>query len=682
MFSKGRVATAIARLLTLAFVCSTWLTGVAALPAEAQIVTRTATTQSVAVVPFENLSGLRPETFGDEASDAIAVELRDRLFLDVLPKADITIQMRELGFTAPLSDVELVRLAAEMEIVLLVTGQIRAARILDSSEGRYAEVVLAVRLFDRLARDAVNGALVTGRGPASVDASDEVLLRKAVGQAAFETIEEMRSRPTITAMVLWARGDTVFLNVGTRGGMRPGMKLVAIRSGERIAVVNVTDADAIGAYADVVEGTSLRTGDHLRGIYELPRGARPKAARIVQETGKRFDKLLIAAGVLFGLSGFASRARLLTEGGIAAANFTASNMANAAEMGYSGWGAGTVLCTWEPYSNTQESRIVGYEIWRNQKFVDFVWIKEQREDYYIDFPWGDVFSWCNVTLDAITGEEWVEADSDVWDPEIEEDEETGEITYNPEYDDWADGWEADNYIGGAEYLDMHYGWFRAEVIPGAPYYYRVRPLIKRQRQIDIGQYEWALYRETDYSGTNNLVIGVSPPLADSIRLVFGGIDEGVYEIWEALPNPELLANTATFYFYTPIGADEVIVQVARDPNIEFDPGSLYTQSLPAMGEYVWEEKVGVDLTQVPGTGGVFWWRMGARNRQSAVAPRPWPPSRTHDYGYVWSERNMFSLTAMSRAELLHQEREALARSSTRAVRVPQRATGERVLRAQ
>ncbi len=206
-FSKGRVAIAIARLLTLAFVSSTWLTGIAALPAGAQIVTRTATTQSVAVVPFDNLSGLRPDTLGGEAGDAIAVELRDRLFLDVLPKADITIQMRELGFKTPLSGVELVRLAAELEIVLLVTGQVRAARILDSSEGRYAEVVLAVRLFDRLARDAVNGALVTGQGAASADASDEVLLRKAVEQAAFQAIEEVRSRPTITAMVLWARGD-------------------------------------------------------------------------------------------------------------------------------------------------------------------------------------------------------------------------------------------------------------------------------------------------------------------------------------------------------------------------------------------------------------------------------------------------------------------------------------------
>ncbi len=663
-FSKGRMATAIARLLTLAFVSSTWLTGIAALPAGAQIVTRTATTQSVAVVPFDNLSDLRPETFGGEASDAIAVELRDRLFLDVLPKADITIQMRELGFTAPLSGVELVRVAAELEIVLLVTGQVRAARILDSREGRYAEVVLAVRLFDRLARDAVNGALVTGQGPASADASDEVLLRKALEQAAFQAIEEMRSRPTITAMVLWAQADKVFLNVGTRGGMRPGMKLVAIRGGERIAVVNVTDADAIGAYADVAEGASLRTGDHLRAIYELPRAGRSRAARVVEETGKRFDKLLIAAAVLFGMSGFASRARLLDETNIAFPRLAVSNMSNAAEMAYSifpydVW-TGAVLITWEPFSNTQKSRILGCEIWADGEMVDVVLLDLDRKDYYIHMPAGRGLWEITFTVDVTTGAilDWISEPS-TSDPGIEYTED------------------------GTTYILAQSG-----PMAGVVHQYRLRAITLEQVQVSAGVYQWQVATGVEFS-TPHMVIPVQTPFTFPIHETYAGYEQGSYEIWDSTPNPELFGNLATFYFYTPVGADEVIVQVTRDPNVNFDPAAIYSKVVtwdpnPTFPPpFPWPQaSIAVDLTQVPGTGAIFWWRIGGRTRRDPIAPRPWPETLMNDYGFVWSQRNIFSLTAMSRADLLHQEREVLARSRTRAVRVPQRATGERVLRAQ
>jgi hypothetical protein len=236
-FSEGRLARGIASLIAAAFVWSLGFTALVAVPASAQVVTRASTSQSVAVVPFANLTELRPETLGDEAAAAVALELRDRLLLDVLPKQDVSLQMRNLGLVVPLSDVELIRLATELDVALMVTGEVRGARIVRTDEGRRGEVVLAVRLFDRMAGVDVNGALVTGQGPVIADASDELLIEKALEQTAFAAVEQMKSRPTITAMVLWARGNAVFLNVGTRGGLRTKMKMVAIRGGERIAVV-------------------------------------------------------------------------------------------------------------------------------------------------------------------------------------------------------------------------------------------------------------------------------------------------------------------------------------------------------------------------------------------------------------------------------------------------------------
>ncbi|MCJ7752515.1 MAG: hypothetical protein MUQ65_15740, partial [Armatimonadetes bacterium] len=406
VFSKGRLARAIAHLLTLTFVCFAWLSGIGTDPAEAQILTRAATTGTVAVVPFENLSGIQPDTLGDDASRAVSDELVQRLLLDVLPDEDVARQMRSLDLSAPLSDVELVRLAAELEVSLVITGQVRAARLMRTPQGRSADVVLAVRLFDRVARADVNGALVSAKSPASPDASDEVLLGKALAQAAFEAVNEMKSRPTITAMVLWSRGDTIFLNVGTRGGVRPGMQMVAIRGGERISIVNVTDADATGAYAEVIGGAALRTGDHLRAIYTVPREAERRPAQVIERTGKRFEKVVLAAAILFGLGSHASRSRLLEEGDIAFPSLVASNLSNGAESGYVSYppmGTGMVMLTWERYSNTQSARLLAYEIYRNEQLVAAVVEDAHREPIYIDRNRGQGVMEVSVTIDVVGG---------------------------------------------------------------------------------------------------------------------------------------------------------------------------------------------------------------------------------------------------------------------------------------
>ena len=134
-FSRGRLARTISLLVTAAFLCTIGFPGIGILPASAQVVTRGATAQSVAVVPFANQTRIRPEMLGEDAAAAVAVELRDRLLLDVLPKADVTLQMRDLGLAAPLTNGELVRIATELDLALLVTGEVRDARIVRSEGG-------------------------------------------------------------------------------------------------------------------------------------------------------------------------------------------------------------------------------------------------------------------------------------------------------------------------------------------------------------------------------------------------------------------------------------------------------------------------------------------------------------------------------------------------------------------
>jgi len=702
MFSEGRLARTIAYILTAAFAWSMGFTGVTLLPAEAQIVTRAATTQSVAVIPFENRTNVRPETLGDEASAAVAVELRDRLLLDVLPKADVTLQMRDLGLRAPLSDVELVRLATELDVALAITGEVRGARIVRSPEGRYGEVVLAVRLFDRIARVDVNGALATGKGPASPDASDEVLLEKALTQAAFSAVDQMKARPTVTGMVLWSRGETIFLNVGTRGGVRNGMHMVAVRGGEKIGKVEITNADAIGSYADIIEGPPLRTGDHLRAVYKLPTRAGVERVGVAEQKKKRFETIVLAGAILFGFGSYASRARRLDEGNVAAPNFKVRQIANGAEIGYSGYSMSYIyplrdiqphpsaLITWDAYQGAERGRIIGYEIRRSGQLAAVVVTDAGQGNIVYDTPQTPAFTELTITIDTVSGGlASVEPTYEVWDPGIDLAAEPIEIS-NP----WVDFYN-DNASDPAMELtndSIIYRWFPSiapgdeygGMYAGSYYQYAIRPLLVRQDREGV----WEFDHGTEFSTGPNRIVAVSPAGAFNIWYREGARIGGVYQTFDILPNPEIAGNLATVHFYYPVGANEIILQVAADPNMNFLPPNVRTYTIPPIEGEFWTHKSvvgGIDLALVPGNSGpgtVLWWRIGARNTNDTYEPRAIPDD-LNERGWIWSPRRAFQIpVGASRAAAMHEQPERLSAVRAGRARVPRTANTERVLRAE
>lgn len=701
MLSEGQLARSIAYLLIGTFAWSAGFMGLAVGPAAAQIVTRAATTQSVAVIPFENRSSFRPETFGDEAASAVTVELRDRLLLDVLPKADVVLQMRNLGLQVPLSDAELVRLATEMDVSLLVAGEVRGARIESGPDGPYGEVALAVRLFSRVAKVNVNGALVVGKGPSSPDASHEVLLEKALQQAAFMVVEEMKSRPAINAMVLWTRGDVIFLNVGSRGGIRAGMYLVAVRGGERIALAEVDEADAIGSYAHVVQGPPLRTGDQLTAVYTLP--AQPGRERVgmTPEKKKSFESVVLLGAILLGFGQYASRARRIEEGDVTAPNFRASSLANGAELGYSGYWPSfhplrdyqphpAALITWESYQSTERSRLIGYEIRRSMGQIVDVLVFDFTGDpnMLVDFPQAPSHFELFVEISDLDGGiASYEPLLELWAP-TEINEETGELD-NPTWADFVDGYSGEIGIEVTS-TSVTYRWFPSMpqgddyggMEPGWFYQYVVRPLIVQR--IEDGS--WVLNIGTEFSRTANTVVGVTPAYVSSTHWVQEGTS-GPYELWSQLPNPQISATMATFFFYYPLGADEIVLQVARDPNVQFAPPNVTNVSVPPTAPIPPPGDppttiVQVNLSQVPGVSPLFWWRVGARNSSDTRLPRTLPIGDPYDSGFTWSVRRAFQVSAVSRAELMHKEREALSAARSAAARVPRTAATDRILRAE
>ena len=476
--SHGAVSRGIAHGLMAGFLWSAALLGLCVRPAGAQVSTaggmvsaRTATTQSVAAVPLENRSRYRPETFGQEAADAVSTELRDRLNLDVLPRADADMWLRNLGYKPPFSDQELVRLATELEVNMVVTGQVRSARLVQSREGRYGEVTLAILLFDRLAQAGSNGALITSRGPASTEASEETLITKALQQAAFDAVQQMRTRPTVTAMVLWSRDTTVFLNVGGRAGVQPGMELVAVRDGLRIGMVEVTEASPIGSYATIIQGPPLRTGDHLRGIYQLPEGPAEVSPQRLERKRKSTQNLVLLAAAILGVADMASTDRGLREGN----TFQASNLANGVSIGYSAPPISpAVIVSWIPFSGTEKTRLVGYEFSRNGIVVNVIGGPALlAQNYFIDV------ATVSRTQATITIDVPSDATPQVSFSRVPSTSATTGITVANNTMSWIFD------LGGLN--------------TGPTYFYQVRPVVAYRFLLSTGLYEWRLARDTEVS---------------------------------------------------------------------------------------------------------------------------------------------------------------------------------------
>jgi len=514
---------------------------------------------------------------------------------------------------------------------------------------RYARVTLGVLLFDRPTEGFVNGGLVTAVSPSSLEASGDDLIAKALKQASFQVVQEMKTRPTITAMVLWSKGGRIFTNTGTRGGVVFGMKMAAIRSGQHIAEIRITTTEATGSYATVVSGTDLRTGDHLRALYEIPSATRPDLKTRIKRQAPDWQQPLLTAALLLGLSNMTTASRTIGEGDVATPAFTASNLSNSLSIPTarsSALSLGTGYLTWVRFSNTQKNRIAAYEIWRGEElaWVNFpFWVDPYVFDQFWGIPGlpgGSVFH-ATIDVDPLSGNLFPLFGVSSWDG------------LNP--NTWG-GFVAQFpgmiIVNGT---NVTYGFVLDPPIPGIRYTYRVKPLtIENQQLPDSPFANWVFVREKDeFSSDHNFTTIVAPPATDQ-ALVIGSV--------------------ATFIFYQPVGADEMTLQVQRDQGaggggVDFAPAHTLQRVIggldllpPGLGGFAVQSiQVNLsDLQALPGTSNLFFWRVGARNRGDITAPRPWPLNLTNEFNWVWSfPSNNLELTGAARAALTREQQDRL-----------------------
>jgi hypothetical protein len=712
VLSQGRLARRIAQALLAAFLWSIAWMGAGVVPAGAQISTRATTAQSIAVAPFENLTTCQPETLGPEARSLVSDELQTRLMLDVLSYKDVDDAMAELGLKVPLTDSELVRLATELEVGMVVTGKVTHAVVVTENGQSYGEVTLAIALFDRAAETTVNGASATARSPASAQATAD-LIQKALAQAVFLAVQEMKTRPTVTAMVLWAKGNEIFTNSGTRAGVTEGMYMVAIRGGQRIATVKITSAEATGSYGKIVTGSPLQTGDHLRAMYQAE-AAEPGlfVDRVVSGAKKhsgRIEKVAVAAGVLLGLAAYISSANDVVLGNFSTSGLRAANLANGYDLGESGWtayyepipqwesennpddpeagefvvGDGYVLfdtaaslIDWEAPSGSQTRRVAAYFAFRDSFPVGGAFPTHDENwvlDTWASPPPGFVGAALgHITLDVIpgTGQIITGREFPFWDPDITIDATTGELTYNPEYNDWVDS-TCTGVLNGITWGDTHVElwWQVIGPSPAEVYEYKVLPItIENIAGGNAINPQWRFVRNNWSYTTARRVTSVAPPAPSSPQAQYG-------------QHVNVGADAVSVDMYKPLGADEMIVQIARDQGddqpISFQANASGTiTSLNLVYSGPTNQPVSIPISQItslPGSTDVYWLRVGARNRSDNAQPLVWPPIAEltssdplhYDGGWVWWEQRPYQLTigaGAASASAMKKQRDVLTNS--------------------
>lgn len=242
----------------------------AAPAARAQEITRV---PQIAVLDFVYESDPTGGILARQASDAVVVELTRRGRFDVIPRAQVDAQLREMGLASRLLDTtDVQRLGQALGADYVATG--RVADLAYGSRTERLQAALSVLFADVASGEYANGAFVRGsaRVPAyaPADVAQAGLLR-AFESAAFQAAETIDNYDLPEATVLITRGNTeVTLNRGGRGGITVGQEFVILRGDQRVGrvrVISVGSQDALAVITDT--GKGIRPSDRARAVFEL-----------------------------------------------------------------------------------------------------------------------------------------------------------------------------------------------------------------------------------------------------------------------------------------------------------------------------------------------------------------------------------------------------------------------------
>jgi hypothetical protein len=501
----------------------------------------------------------------------------------------------------------------------------------------------------------MSGSLVRTTSSRGAKSDEQTLLTEALQRAAFETVRDIESEPTVLGTVTYVTGHEVQMTPGSRAGFYEGRLLAVLRGRTKIGEVRVGKADPTNATGRITAGTA-RIGDRLRAIYdypELPGPPKPPPTKHKRGVGNIVLPLLILVGLL--AAGGSGSSRSAAPGGV-----VASSLANAVDSDFP---FGENIITWNSPGLNEKDRFLVYEIYRNGTLMDVVQGAGVGPSFFVDptelFVGPPSFIPIQKTVTLTI------------------DPATGGLTAFDVTEKTADCKTTDPVTGECLQYTVTVGLTAAPTtieyifgllppITGVQYNYYVRQVIARQvlgtetgggggggggggekpafgssaaALVPAQTTTWIIDRNTQLT-TSKLATTIYPPPLDS------------YAFPGSPPNNEIDVDPTNVVFAA-IGvktADQYVIQIALDPSFasHVDLSPLLQSGAVAWGTVLYStprditaalNSLGAPLPIASGTG--VHWRVGARNSRDPVKPRAYPLTLTQDRDWVWSERRVF-----------------------------------------
>lgn len=261
-----------------------------------------------AVVDFANLGGKGDADLGARGAEAFRSELAKTNKYDVLPSDTVKRVMDELGIQAPVrrSD-ELIRLGQNLRAQTIVSGEIVNWRVVNSGNGKRADVLLRIEVRDVASGLSVNGtALAASSSERTGDVAEATLVGEALAAAAFSAVKDIEARTLPNATVLNTLEREALINQGTRVGFQKGQEVIVTRGREQVATASVTNVEPDSATIRVARQIKgIQPGDKVRVIFTVPT-LKPDftdagGAKVVKPRPKGNNSGLIAVLLVLGV---------------------------------------------------------------------------------------------------------------------------------------------------------------------------------------------------------------------------------------------------------------------------------------------------------------------------------------------------------------------------------------------
>jgi len=559
-----------------------------------------ATSSPVAVTDFANSSGYGGDAVGRSAVDALVLALDESKQFEPLKRAEVEQAMARLGFTVPLSPTAQGKLGQELEVGLVASGSVNGVHFEQTNEGRIAVVDITVMLLNVDSGEFSNGARVvrSSTPKPAYTGDDTALVDEALTLATYDAVRTMISYKMPRATILSATPTDVYLNAGSRSGLKQGMELVVLRFGEKVGRLRITEVEPTYATAGIVANyRGITPGDSVFPVFEPPTAGR---AAVVQRARARTTltstalSLAAAAGIFFTLSKH-SPAEVAVPG-VAASAF--SDPAGSRKG---------ILLTWSPAGHEAQN-VRAYEIFRNDAVI---WVKPAAGadptgsgTYFIDEEMDSFDGISKQLAMAIDGKSGALT--------------AFNLTTNANQPPGS---------GGADGIVFARWFIHTPPEAGQQYIYRVVAVVAHVVFIAGGTAAPARafqLKESAYGGSSIATFVEPPPLV------------------APAPGAEVTDLTAVDFSWNAVaGADEYVLQISRDAF--FLPVSTRTftlqRDLPAGAAMT--QTVNVAQIFPPPAGEVMTvhWRVGARAIRDPIAPRldpAWSQVYPQDQGYVWS----------------------------------------------